>query len=315
MSNPTELLPGTSIAATSWVKPEDGTAHLRVYTQDIKGGIRETRWDKSWSGGSSKDVIATAKPYSPLAVLSYNNGTSIRVYYLTVENAIQEIAQDNGGEWFSGDLSSYNFKASPVSRLAVIGNTWNNNYFSIYYQRPDEALGEIKQDDNGWSETGKIGDKPLLGTGLAAVSFDTKSETGIRVYYQLPDRNLAEAGVDKGGKWVSQLSLPKINEAAPASNLAAFAHGVDNPFLQLYFLGPTNTPTEWGFYSGAWHGPNHPGHTTTSPGSGIAVIPVWDVDNLRLYYQDPNNAIQELVWKKGDSDWQKGALIPVGNLQ
>ena len=52
--------------------------------------------------------------------------------------------------------------------------------------------------------------------------------------------------------------------------------------FQVYFLSKQNTPSEWGFYSGAWHGENHPGHTTTSPNSGIAVIPVKDSNDLRV---------------------------------
>ena len=75
MSNPLELLPGTSIGATSWT--QNDSTHLRVYTQDIEGGIRETRWDNGWSGGESQDVIAKAKPYSPIAVFNYNTGFSV----------------------------------------------------------------------------------------------------------------------------------------------------------------------------------------------------------------------------------------------
>ena len=76
MSSPTELLPGTGIAATSW---KDASYHLRVYTQDIQGGIRESRWDGNWSGGTANDVIARAKPHSPIAVFNYNAGKSVCV--------------------------------------------------------------------------------------------------------------------------------------------------------------------------------------------------------------------------------------------
>jgi len=204
----------------------------------------------------------------------------------------------------------------PVSRLAVIGKTWNDHHISIYYQRPDGFIGEIRQDKPGWVEGGTIADKPLLGTGLAALTFVTANGAGIRVYYQLPDGSLAEAGINKGSHWFKQGGLPKFDSAAPATNISAFSHGnPQNPMFQVYFLGKTNTPSEWGYYSGAWHGENHPGHTTSSPGSGIAIVPLGTADNLRLYIQDGNNQIQELVWGKGNSDWQKGALIPVGNLQ
>jgi hypothetical protein len=308
MSSPTELLPGTGIAATSW---KGASYHLRVYTQDIQGGIRESRWDGNWSGGTANDVIARAKPHSPIAVFNYNAGKSIRVYYLSVDNVIQEMCQDDGKKWFAGGLNASNFKASPVSRLAVIGKTWADHHITLYYQRPDEAIGELMQDNSGWVQGGKLGEKPILGSGLAAVAFHTKSSNGIRVYYQLPDGTLAEAGINEGGKWFRG-GLPKIDTAAPASNMTAFAYGVDNPSLQVFFLGKTNTPTEF-VYSGGWHGPYHPGNTTASPGAGISVIPVTDPGDLRLYIQDENNRIMEYISSGGN--WNRGSFVPVGGLQ
>jgi hypothetical protein len=312
MSNPTELLPGTSIAATSFVTGSQ--VHLRVYTQDIEGGIREARFDGHWSGGTMKDVITKAKPHSPLAAFNYNNGASIRVYYLTPENMIQEMCQDNGGQWFAGALDKAKLKASPVSRLTVIGQTWGNNHISLYYQRPDEAIGEIMQDDQGWVQGNPVGDKPLLGTGLAAVKFATKKESGIRLYYQVPDGTLAEAGIDKGSQWFKHGGLPKIKNAAPATNLAAFAYGTDNPLLKMLFVGKQNMPNEMDF-DGKWQEKKFFGHTLVSPGSGMAIVPAQNADSLRLYLQDETNRIQEYIFEKDQSDWKKGSLIPVGNLQ
>lgn len=312
MSNPTQLLPGTSIAATSWIK--DGTLQLRVFTQDVEGGIRESRWNKGWSGGTSKDVIVKAKPNSPIAVFNYNTGGSIRVYYLSVDNVVSEIAQDNNGSWFAGALNKANIKAHPVSRLAVIGHTWNDNHISVYYQQPDERLGEIKQDNNGWNRGGVIGDKPFVGTGLAAFTYTLNGEPSIRVYYQLADRTLAEAGIDKGGLWFPIGGFKSAN-GAPTTELAALSNGNnENTHFQVYFLNRQNLLTLKKHDNGNWGNEEHPLDTTTSPSSGVAIITAHNENSLRVYIQNELNQIQELV-REGTGNWTKGAIIPTGPSQ
>ena len=81
MPNPTELLPRTNIAATSWVT--DSTPHIRIYTQDIEGNIRESRYENGWSGGEAKDTIVKAKPHSPIAAVSFDNG-KVRTTYCSL---------------------------------------------------------------------------------------------------------------------------------------------------------------------------------------------------------------------------------------
>jgi hypothetical protein len=56
--------PGTGIAAVN------NGSHLRVYTQDCQGGIRESMYEGKWSNGTDKNVIARGKTYSPLAACS-----------------------------------------------------------------------------------------------------------------------------------------------------------------------------------------------------------------------------------------------------
>ena len=58
------LSPGTSIAACN------ASSHLRVYMQDVMGKIRETSYEDKWSNGTEKNVIVSAKLYSPLACTS-----------------------------------------------------------------------------------------------------------------------------------------------------------------------------------------------------------------------------------------------------
>lgn len=58
------VFPGTGIAAVN------NGSHLRVYTQDCQGGIRESMYEGKWSNGTIKNVIVQGKIFSPLAACS-----------------------------------------------------------------------------------------------------------------------------------------------------------------------------------------------------------------------------------------------------
>lgn len=69
------ILSGTAVAATAV-----SAATLRVFFQDDQGGIREGIYPTAGSPsgwGVSKTAIFTAKLYTPLAVISWNNGQQV----------------------------------------------------------------------------------------------------------------------------------------------------------------------------------------------------------------------------------------------
>jgi hypothetical protein len=69
------ILSGTSVAATAV-----SAAAIRVYFQDEQGGIREGKYPTpgSPSGwGVSKTPIFTAKLFTPLSVISWDNGQQV----------------------------------------------------------------------------------------------------------------------------------------------------------------------------------------------------------------------------------------------
>lgn len=127
------ILSGTAVAATA-VSP----AALRVYFQDEQGGIREGTYPTAGSSsgwGVNKTAIFTAKLYTPLAVISWDNGTQvsrkgceansqIRVYSLSANNTLQEWAYQ-GSSWGPGYLTSSNFPASSISSLSAV--YWSQN--------------------------------------------------------------------------------------------------------------------------------------------------------------------------------------------
>jgi len=310
MPNPTELLPGTSIAATSWLI--GGAPHLRVYTQDLDGNIRESRWDGSWLGGTNKEIIAKAKPYSALACFNFNDGKSIRVYYINADNMVQETCQDNFGNWYPGALNGAKIKVHPASRLTAIGVTWDIHQITLYHARPDGALGEIRYDNSNWVAGLPIGAKPIVGTGVAALRFKENSGGGIRCYYQLANGQLAEAGIDQGASWFAQGAFTSTS-GPPATNFAAYSNGTPQLIrFQVYWLNQQNILTLKRFENG-WLNEEHPANVTATPGSGVAVCSAFNADSMRVYVQDgATNQIQEYVREGATAAWTKGSIIPTG---
>lgn len=318
-SNPTETLPRTSIAAVTWTH-NDQVTHVRVYTQDINGGIRESRYDgQSWSGGTAQDVIAQAKPNSPISAFRHWDIGLIHVYYLNTENIIQEMYLDwNSGKWNVGDINDAKIKASPVSSLASLG--YNNDiYCTIFYQQPSGTIGHLNRvrDDQGrskkWIQVGAFGDKPLIGTRLAALAFHESSSV-VRVYYQQSNGTVVDVGVDKSGSY--QQGDLKLKDVPPNVSLSAFAVGdnPDNTRYQLYFINHSNWVSEGGYYGGEWHFENHPGETHAAAGGNIAAL-IPKSQLLRVYFQNETNQIVEYSSTEAWTDWKENAVIPTGNVQ
>jgi len=306
MSNPTELLPRTAIAVTSWTDANKNI-HIRVYTQDLNGGIRESRWDGKWTGGTAQDVIGQAKPTTSLAALSWDNGNQIRVYYLTPENIVGERVWSAGGSgWVGGALNAFKAQASPVSRIAVIGRNVGA-IINIYFQKPDNVIQEVRYSDHWF--TGSTLSKALVGTGLAAFVWNNAAGAveGIRVYFQLPNSVLAEDGINVGSGWIRE-GFTSIT--APAGTDLAVISWSATPQIRLYLISQSGELREYA-YSGSWNG----GITlpaSTVPASNVAATTWGSITDIRVYRQANDNQILEEVWHSG---WSVGSIIPTGNVQ
>jgi hypothetical protein len=92
---------------------------FRLYATATDGGIHEARYDGSWTGGSSNDVIATGKLGSPVAAAAIGLDT-IRVYYLSSNSILQEAGSDDGRRWCDGDLGKAGFAVALYSGLAAV---------------------------------------------------------------------------------------------------------------------------------------------------------------------------------------------------
>lgn len=123
----------------------NSSSHLRVYTQDVFGKVRESVYEGGWSNGTSKNAIATAKLNSPIAATS-SQLRSIRVYCLSEQNTLREAAYDSGSGWYDGNLSSQNFPVAPYSKVAAsFLPGFEQPVLRVYVQVEDNTVQEY-----GW---------------------------------------------------------------------------------------------------------------------------------------------------------------------
>jgi len=287
MSARTDALPHTNITSVCW-----GTVHIRNYWQANDGGIRETRWDGSWAGGTSRDSIGTAKLTSPLASIQWNNGSQIRVYYLDNNNIIQERCWQGSGSWTTGALGQSRIQADPDSKIAA--TVWNGPNIRIYYQKPnDPAIHEHCWGSSGWT-AGSTLPAACTGSSLAAINWDGH----IRVYYQATDLQLREHCWDSGS-W----TVGAFKYSAPFGTPLAAVTWTSQPQIRVYWANNSNQLVE-GAWSGGWN--NSTVLTDIIPNSSLGAV-CWDNVQIRIYFQYVGYIIQEWVWSNG---WGKGATIP-----
>jgi hypothetical protein len=110
-----EALPGTDIAATSWIE-SDNRIGLCIYFQDKDKKMIEKYYDdaaRKWvTGGFSFQSNVTR---ASLAAVSWA-GSHHRVYYSTPDNRIKEKCWDNTGEWTDG---GFDYGVLPASNVAT----------------------------------------------------------------------------------------------------------------------------------------------------------------------------------------------------
>ncbi|KAF8427766.1 lectin [Tirmania nivea] len=284
------LTPGTATACVAF-----GNVHIRVYFQDNEGYVRESQWDGSWTGGTTRNRLFQAKSNTPLAAITWGSTPSIRIYYVQINGILAEHCWD-GNHWYTGALGDQNIKLDHRSKIGAC--TWSSTpSIRVYYQTPnDEAINEVCWDGNGWTEGATL-PNAQLGSGLAAIQFQ-KSGTHLRVYYQ--DRNNTVREHCWDGSWTTGATLV---QAPSGTAIGAIAWGSD-PQIRVYYEQSSGGGIAEMAYSGGWSGPKA---ITGSIADTSLSVCCWDSIQIRFYYQRVVNEIQEFCWNNG---WFIGATIP-----
>ncbi|KAM5445093.1 hypothetical protein MaudCBS49596_007864 [Microsporum audouinii] len=299
-----QTIPGTGIAAVNSVNL------LRIYSQDILGGIREARFEGYWSGGLLNDTIAKAKTNSSIAAAS-DDLELIRVYYLSPNNTLGEAASDSQGGWYTGSLNHYQFRVASHSRLAAVFVPGiRRPSLRVYAQLPDNSVQEFGYDvGRGWERLDNFG-PALPGTAIAALTYTTGlRRSDIRVYFQATNRHVVERIYDSRS-WSDGGIV--VRTAKPRTPLAAtsFLMVPGNPqSVRVYYGTEDNRILEKGtegglyWYDGAFE------HSVI-PGSQVATVD-WGNGgdfNIRVYIQDGafKNGISEWAWFR--RLWRRGVI-------
>jgi kumamolisin len=187
---------GAALAAAAWW---DGTAHLRVFGQNLQWDLSQFGWDGDWSTGTA---LAGAAPKTrPYAMQWFSpEGTVTSVFYQDSRNTLRE-QRGTAGQWAPGPFVVPG--AAPGSGIAVV--SWADGsgvHMRAYYQ---DAQNTVREQcfDGGW-QPGHQFTAPAAapGTGLAAASWRDPSGGHVRVYYQDPQNVIREHCYDSG-TWAS----------------------------------------------------------------------------------------------------------------
>ncbi|GIJ91920.1 hypothetical protein Asppvi_010895 [Aspergillus pseudoviridinutans] len=274
---------GTGIGAVN------DSYHLRVYTQDISGGIRESICENGWSSGR---LIAYCKLGSPIAATSLALD-SIRVYSVSNNNTLQEAAHDANSGWYSGGLTYSNIQVAANSSVgAVYLAGTSTQALRVYAQLPDNSIQEYGWDTNSnqWQTFQNLG-AALPGTAIAVTTFLQPDLA--RVYFQDPQNNLIEMAYDANSVWGrGSFSVPNT---IPQTALAVTT--TEDVSIHVYYGGPNNLILEKihdansGWYVGGFP-------QSSIPGGRLAAIN-WGADrdfNIRVYFQQAVSYVTEYQW-------------------
>ncbi|KAG4412383.1 hypothetical protein IFR04_014479 [Cadophora malorum] len=304
--------PVEQIAFRTAIAAANSTDHLRVYSQDVQGGIRESSYEAGWSGGVT--VLSKGKRNSPIAA-AFKGLENIRLYFLSSDNKLREFAYDSNVGWYDGVLNNSNITLAPYSQVAATALLPNKDLtIRIYAQIADNTIQEFGWDNasSGWQKFVNLG-PALPGTSIAVTSYKGSSGLSIRLYFQKPDRSITELCHDAQSTWYTgSLSIPG-SSTTPRASIACtkFNDTKSGISLRLYYSSPHNSILEKGYDGDGWYDGGF--EEPTIPGSKISAIS-WQNGGeiqIRIYFQKGENvtAVSEWVWD--GAGWSPGvAALP-----
>ncbi|KAK0216586.1 fungal fucose-specific lectin-domain-containing protein [Armillaria nabsnona] len=287
------IIPWSAVAVTTprvW--------HIHVFYQQPGGGILQSEHlDGLWGGGPSKDPIFNAVLFTPLAAINFNGGKEVRVYYLDEQYVLQEYCDSaDKGRWFPGELGGMKIQAATNTSIAAIqyGDDRGGVHIRVYCQ--ELASGAIKELSNdGYWFRGATLPVALSGSSIAAVAYSWNG-LQLRVYYQTDDLSIKDHCLNDNSGWFpGKLDFGKAPGCVPIS---ALGYDTSDGGAELHIVGTKNT--------GSW-GPVNKVVGGLKPGTQFAAAQWSNGENLRLYYQTPDDSVLEMV--NDGASWVGGASV------
>jgi len=273
---------------------------LRLFYQLPGGPIGQSvHLNGVWS--TDKPTFSTV-PLSPLASVTWSNGTEIRVYYLDSGYAVQEFCYTQGKGWFPGGINSLGAKATPLSRLGAIVLDGGLKIRVYYQEAGSHIIKELGYNEgHGWSNGDLAIKDAVEGSAIAAATYNEE----IRIYYQtFEELYLKEYCRSNWGPWFLGGFNPGRAPLQTPMSAVAFGTGV---VLVLWRNSKGHVAnTRW---TNQWS-PIQVIHEI-EPGFNLALLE-WEVGKrFRVYCEDFNNLLLEYCSDDAGETWFPGKRLSV----
>ncbi|OAP55737.1 hypothetical protein AYL99_09889 [Fonsecaea erecta] len=293
------ILSGHSIAATAW-----SAWHMRVYFQDGRGGVRESRHDDGvWSGGDARSVLFTTKMGTPLSVISWDNGQKIRIYYLSSQDILQEYCYSAGYGWFHGSLNGQSIRVAPGSKISAI-------YWPVdtSIRATSWAIQEYCYcGQSGWGRGATLWNaRP--GSSIAATRWfsgpldSVHRNLHIRIYYQDEQSYIRELCWQVGGWSIGGFS----QRALAATPIAAIAWQDHQVNIRVFWQDNSKVLFE-SKYANAWAGPSNVTNDADEH-CPFTAVELQNGQHHRIYLRDRTALVEKCNGKYGYY-WFTGAFV------
>jgi len=297
------ILNQTPLAALSF-EDRDGL-HISVYYQDTEGNIRETFFNKArgWHK-RPKDIVGNGKLNTGIAAISWDNGTQIRVYFLSPKNQVVERVYSGGagGEWTDGALTKgETFIAAPYSKIAAVGFGSGLKELRVYYQDATNKVREIKLDvpKETWYDGTNNLPVAVPGTSISTMATTARPGQLLWVYYQLPDMKFVEWMMDPTDSW-SLGGFTSQGTYAPGAYVSAVVW--NNIEIRVVAINDANKMTVTSYTANAWKETTELQIAITNSAVAAITLPTTK-DSIRVYYQPAGKLVGEKGSNNGGIDW------------
>ncbi|KAJ5291811.1 hypothetical protein N7478_001062 [Penicillium angulare] len=279
--------------------------YLRVYMQDVLGKVRETMYEREWTNGTEKNVVAEARLDSPIAVAF--KPEHIRMFYLTNDNMLKESAYDQSKGWYEGDIGKKKFHMAPYSSMAACFLDGAN----MTLRCTARSLIILSRNDNtGWKELQNLG-VAMPGSSITCTSFKT-THMRLRVFFQDDHHVLEEKCWDQERGWYDgHFKTASSDPVPPRASLACTSHMLGNNKVGMSLFYVCSLSLQEMKFDGQWQKGDL--KVGCIPGSEVAAA-CWGSEKnvqMRLYFQKGEHVSGISEWMFSDGKWKAGkAALP-----
>ncbi|HLH20818.1 MAG TPA: C1 family peptidase [Bryobacteraceae bacterium] len=282
-----------------------GSLDPRVYYLALANNhVHELAWvSGAWHDRDLTQETSGPAPTALSQVAALGSGGSLdpRVYYLSADKHVQELAWSGGG-WHVRDVTAS--ASAPGAAPSVVTGfaTGSSRDPRVYYTTPDQHIHELAWVSGGWHHrdiTSDAGAAPNAGTSIRAMGVGTSLDP--LVYYISNGSHIHELGWS-GGSWHDR-DVTKDSGAPAAGGAALAAVGVGSAHdPRVYYAAGNGHIHELAWANGGWHHRDisqESGASAINANSPLTATVVSNSADPRVYFLDNNGDTCELAFISG----------------